>query len=271
MTAQGTAESDCGFALLIVLWAVALLTLIVAGLAAAGRTEAQLASNLRAAAAAEAAADGATYEAVFHLLDPTRAWAADGMRRTLRLSGAAATVWIDDEAGKVNPNTASPELLRALLLRLDVDTRTAEQVAAAIVDWRFPGDQPRNNGAKAPQYRAAGRDYGPPGAPFLSLDELGAVLGMTPALLDRLLPYVSILTDDAPDPARAASPVRQALIDVFGPAPATGRRPAPRTVTVTAQVAGDAGGRFTRRAAVRLGATATEPLFRVLTWEALEG
>ncbi len=259
-------RNDKGFALLIVLWAMVLLTLLVTQLTAAGRTELQLAANLRGAAAAEAAADGAVHAAVFHLLDPADPWPADGVDRALRVPGGQAVVRIEDEAGKINPNLASPELLRALLRRCDADSRTADSLAAAIVDWRFPSSQGRPSGAKDSQYRAAGRDYGPPGAPFRSVAELGAVLGMTPALLSRLEPNLSVLTDTDPDPAAAPPVVRQAIQDLRGGAAAPRRKP-PRTVSVAARVAGDAGGRFTRRAVVRLGSTPKEPLFQILAWE----
>lgn len=257
-----------GFALLIVLWAVVLLSLLATQLTAAGRTEVQLAGNLKAAAAAEAAADGAIAEAAFHLLDPASRWAADGRDRTVQAPGARAVVRIDNEAGKVNPNLAEPPLLQALMRRLGADQGSAERIADAIADWRYPGAQPRPHGAKAPEYRAAGLDWEPPGTPFRDIDELSGVLGMTPTLLDRLRPYLSVLTDTAPDPAAAAPVVLQALRDVSG-LPRGAAAPAPpRTVTVTAQATGDAGGRFTRRASIRLGATAKEPLMLVLTWEA---
>ena len=257
-----------GFALLVVLWAVVLLSLLATQLTAAGRTEVQLAANLKAAAAAEAAADGGILEAAFHLLDPASRWAADGRNHEVQAPGARIVLRIDNEAGKVNPNLAEPPLLQALMRHLDADQKSAEGIADAIADWRYPGAQPRPHGAKAPQYRAAGLDYEPPGTPFSSVDEVGAVLGMTPALLDRMRPYLSVLTDTGPDPAAAAPVVLQAIRDVSGP-PRGGATPAPpRTVTITAAAISDAGGRFTRRAAIRLGATSKEPLVRVLTWEA---
>lgn len=261
--------ADRGFALLIVLWAVVLLALLATQLMAAGRTELQLAANLRGAAAAEAAADGAVQEAVFHLLDPSDPWLADGAPRVLRVPGGRAVLRIEDEAGKINPNTASPELLRALLRRAGADGRTADGIAAAIVDWRFPSSQGQSGGAKDPQYRAAGRDYGPAGAPFRSVADLGAVLGMTPDLLTRLEPNVSVLTDTDPDLTVSPPLVRQVIQDLRGSRPTTSRRRPLRTVTVSTQVAGDAGGRFGRRAVIRLGIAPKEPLFQVLTWEAV--
>ncbi len=260
---------DRGFALLIVLWAVVLLALLATQLMAAGRTELQLAANLRSAAAAEAAADGAVQEAVFHLLNPADPWPADGAERSLRVPGGRAVLRMEDEAGKINPNTASPELLRALLRRAGAGGRTADDIAAAIVDWRFPSNQGQPGGAKDVQYRAAGREYGPAGAPFRSLAELGAVLGMTPELLARLAPNVSVLTDTDPDLSASPPLVRQAIQDLRGSRPTTSRPRPLRTVAISARVAGDAGGRFGRRTVVRLGITPKEPLFQILTWEAL--
>ena len=265
---RGERGGERGFALLIVLWAVVLLSLLATQLTAAGRTEVQLAGNLKAAAAAEAAADGAIPEAAFHLLDPATRWAADGREQQVQAPGARIVLRIDNEAGKLNPNLAEPPLLQALMRHLGADQQSAEGIADAIADWRYPGAQPRPHGAKAPQYRAAGLDYEPPGTPFTSVDDLAAVLGMTPGLLDRMRPYLSVQTDTPPDPAAAAPVVQQAIRDVFGPPRSIATPAAPRTVTITAQASGDAGGRFTRRATIRLGATNKDPLVRVLTWDA---
>ena len=235
---DGATGSESGFALLIVLWAVVLLALLATQLTATGRTELRLAANLRAAAAAEAAADGAVQDAVFHLLAPADPWPADGGER-------------------------------ALLRRAGAEGRTADGIAAAIVDWRFPGNQGQPGGAKEAQYRAAGRPYGPAGAPFRSVAELGAVLGMTPELLARLEPNVSVLTDTDPDLSASPPLVRQAIADLRGSRPTTSRVRPLRTVSISAQVVGDAGGRFGRRAVVRLGIAPKEALVQILTWEAI--
>lgn len=258
-------NGERGFALLIVLWAVALLALIGTRLTAGGRTEAQLASNLRAAAVAEAAADGAVHEAAFHLLDaPDRRWPADDQPRALRVGAVPVVVRVRDEAGRINPNTAPPELLDALLRAVGADSRAAARLAAAIADWRFPGVQKHPNGAKAPEYRAAGLDYGPPGAPFRSIDELGAVLGMTPELLARLRPHLTVAAEGEPDPARADPVVLAALRALGGGQLPDGDEDpgAARAVTVTATAA-PAGARFTRRATLRLD----QGQWRILTWD----
>ncbi|MDO9711568.1 type II secretion system minor pseudopilin [Paracraurococcus lichenis] len=264
-----------GFALVVVLWSMALLALLGARVVATGRGELALAANLRTAAAAEALADGALYEAIFHLLaGPPHRWAPDGAVRELRLPGGSARIRIENEAGKIGLNSAPPELLRALFLRLGIDEGRATRLASAILDWRSPGQRARPFGAKDPEYRAAGRVYAPPLSGFWSLDELGLVLGMTPELLALVTPHLSLYAGREPDMRFADQVVAQAVLDVAGPdraeyLAATARVDQPDVVLITAAaVTEDARrARFTRRAHVRLGAGMHGRGWKVLSWE----
>ena len=248
------------------LWAAVLLTMLTAGLTGSGRADVRLATNLRGAADAEAAADGAVHLAAFHLLDSAEPWLADGQARALTLGRVRLAIRIEDEAGKVNPNLANPGLLQALMQQVGADPATATRVAAAIAEWRFPGNASQmGGGTKAELYRRAGLAYAPWNAPFRSLQQVGAVLGMSPELLTRLGPYVSVLTDAQTDAAVAPPPVLAALGLLAG---APTQRLPPRTVTVTAEALTAGGSRFTRRATIRLAATPNEPLMQVLTWTA---
>jgi general secretion pathway protein K len=266
----GRLFADRGFALLLVLWTLVLLSLIGTRIAASGRAEAQLAANVRDAAVTQAAADGAIQEAVFHLLVAgDQHWAPSGRHR-VALPGTAVEVGIENLAGRVNPNTASPELLRALLRALGVDSQRAMALADAIADWRTPGRNARPRGAKAPQYRAAGLDYDPPESPFRSVDELGAVLGMTPELLALLRPHLTLWWDDDPDPA-FADPVVLAALRVIGAEEASsgdGRPGMVQVVGVTAEATGPHGSRFVRRAAVEIiPSAAGGGSWRLLDWD----
>ena len=266
MTKSVRGVLDAGFALIIVLWTLVLVTLLVTQLLAAGRSEAQLAANIRGAAAVQAAADGSLQQAVFHLLDQTvRHWPADGTSHTLAIAGINTLVRIDNEAGKINPNSAPAGLLNALLRRVGADTRTAATVAAAIAAWRSPLVPASEQAAL---YKAAGHDYLPPDAPFQSLDELGLVLGMTPSLLARVTPFMSLYRNGEPDSASAAPLVRAALADWSGAvAPDTNKRPDETlvTITATADVAGKV--RATRRAVVEIVGTADAVPYRILSWQ----
>ncbi len=255
---------ESGFALLIVLWTLVPIALLFAMLAAAARSDAQLTANLRSAAELEAAADGAIHSALFDLLQRGVA-SRNGPPPAMRLAGADVLVEVRSESGLVNPNTASPGLLGALLVRLGADPAQAHSVASAVADWRTPGRRSAQNGVKAARYQAAGLDYGPPGAPFESLSELGEVLGMTPALLQALAPHLTLYSDGDPDPALADPIVRAALRDLG--ATAIVSEAESRVVRITATARRSNAARVTRRAIVQIGPSPNRRGWRVLIWD----
>lgn len=263
------AASEPGFALLIVLWVLVLLALLVSEITATGRSEAELAANLRGSAVAEAAADGAEASARFHFLEGGAGhWAADDSSHRLRMGDAQVEVVIADEDGRIDLNTAPRALLAALLHRVGVAPAAADRMAAAIVDWRSPGTVPSPGGAKVAEYRAAGMRWGPPGGPFRSRGELRLVLGMTPALVALLRPHISVFGSGEVDPAAADSIVRAALADANGGIlpPWTGSEA--RTVRITARAMVGDGSRFVRTSVVRIDPASGESV--TLAWSAGE-
>ncbi|HLZ67818.1 MAG TPA: hypothetical protein VKQ29_16455 [Aliidongia sp.] len=258
-----------GFALLIVLWALVLLALIVTELGTSGRMESKIARNLMANAEAETAADGAVHEAIFHLNNgPDPGWQADGGSRHMTVGPVPVDIRLEDEAGKVNPNVAGPDLLRSLLTVLGVDRNRTELITQAILDWRG-GTPPEQEPNIAAQYQAAGKKYEPAFAPFESVEDIGLVLGMTPDLAARLLPHMTVNQIGIFDPARADPIVARALAQM--PASAAPSAPglplAYRNITITATARTADGGRFTRRALVRIGPGLPRG-YAVLVWDA---
>src|SRR5215468_3279015 len=134
-----------GFALIIVLWTLVLIGFIVAHLTASGRSEILIANNLVANSAAQAAADGAIFEAIFNLSDPKpeQRWPVDGTQRQVAVGNSRVVVRLDDEASWINPSTASPALLDALLRVAGSDPESARQLAAAISEWVGSADVPK--------------------------------------------------------------------------------------------------------------------------------
>ena len=264
------ARREQGFALLIVLLAVALLALLVTQMVPAARTEAQIAGNLRSDLVQESTADGAVYAAAFHLLDRSdKHWDADDMVHRLRLPDGTITVRITDEANKINLNTASPDLLRDLLLGVGADPTTANALAGAIVDWREI-DGPTPSADKPLLYRAAGLRYAPPEKPFRSLDELALVRGMTANLLTRLAPHLTIYSTYGPGPA-SNDPVALAAIALLrmqgGVLPFARDASGEQVVQVIATAISAAGVSFTRRAILRLDPGAQDLPCAILAWE----
>jgi general secretion pathway protein K len=201
-----------GFALLIVLWSLVLLSLLSAQLLASGRTAVTLAGNLRAAAQAQAAADGAIYMAIFHLsTGGSGQWQADGNPHAFNIGGVNGAIRVTSLDGKINPNLASTHLLTGFFQALGTAPAQASQLADAIIAWRNPATTPADAQALQAEYKRAGMAFGPPGHGFADLSELAAVIGMKPGLLASAMPHMSLFQTGDPDPALADAVVRKAL------------------------------------------------------------
>jgi general secretion pathway protein K len=98
---------DGGFALIIVLWTLVLIGFIIAHVTASGRTEIRIASNLVANSEAQAAADGAIFEAIFNLSDPQpdQRWPVGATPRQIVVGSSRVVVRLEDEASWINPST----------------------------------------------------------------------------------------------------------------------------------------------------------------------
>jgi general secretion pathway protein K len=264
-----------GFALIIVLWAVVLISLIVIHLMASGRTELHIARNLAANAAAQAAADGAIYQALFNLLDPQEdaRWPVDGTTHEFQVANSRVTVRLDDEAGRINPNTASPALLEALLNVVAGNREGAAEIASAIAEWVGSRKGSRPLSDINPDYQAAGLDYGPPGEPLESIEELGRVRGMTPELLAALRPHLTLFGPAVPNTATTDPVVAAALAEVAktspGPALTLGNI-AGLTVRISATAQGPENAVATRSAVARVGPGVARG-YVFLAWERTAG
>jgi general secretion pathway protein K len=207
------ATRDRGFALLVVLWSLVLISLLTMQILAAGRISVSLADNISAAAQAQARADGAINEAIFHLLATgPQHWQPDGALHVLVVDGGEIiSVRIRPLTGKINPNLASAALLAGLFQASGATSAQAIQLADAVIQWRSLAVSKRSMQDTLATYQKAGLRFGPPAHPFNDLSELGAVLGMPPTLLAAALPHMSLYQTCAPDPTQADFVVRQAL------------------------------------------------------------
>ena len=260
-----------GFALLIVLWTLVLIAFVVAHITASGRTEVRIAENLVDNAVARAAADGAISAAIFNLSNPRpeQRWPLDGAPRPLAVGNSRIALRLEDEASRINPNLASPQLLQALLQTLGANPQIAQRLAAAIAEWVGTAQDARPPEAVLADYRAAGLDYQPPGAALESLDELGRVLGVTPAVLAALRPHLSLYAPAEPSP-RGTDPVVLAALAAVAPAgdataPSVPTPPDILTARITAVASGPGRARVERIAVVRIGAALTNG-YAVLAW-----
>lgn len=192
-------SSERGLALVIVLWALVLLSIVAASVIGLGLNEARLTHNLKDEARAEALADAGIYHAILVLLD-SRArlkWRVDGAPYQITFADTAITVSIQDERGRIDLNTANDALLAGLFESAGLSPDAAQTMTDRIADWRSPGDLKRLNGAKAEDYRRAGYAYGPRNGAFQSVSELKLVMGMTPSLYRAVAPALTLYSKAA--------------------------------------------------------------------------
>jgi len=253
-----------GFAIVAVVWSVALLSVMALDVLAAARREAGTAEASLGRAQLDAAADAGVALTLHALLAGERA-----RPDTLMFDGIALSVVVEEESGKLDLNASSPRLLRQLFEALDVPSARAEALVAAIEDWRDQDEIPRpRGGAEAPEYRRAGRGVPPRNGVFHAVEELAEVQGFAPELVARAAPALTVYTRaPQPDRARAGPLVLQAL---GGPAgrPALELRPetaAGRVVTIRV-LAQRGGGRLERVAVARLTGNPREPVFLQGWW-----
>lgn len=110
-----------------------------------------------------------------------------------QLNGAELAVSFVSETARIDLNAAPKELLAGLLSALGASEDDARQFADRIIAWRTKATT-ETAGNEDALYRAAGRSYSPRQAPFAHVNELGLVLGIPPALVERALPYLTVFS-----------------------------------------------------------------------------
>lgn len=284
-------ERERGIALLVVIWVLALLTVLIVGFSGDARTELLLARNHYESAGARAIADAGVSLAIFGVLDPVpeTQWLADGRSRTLRYGDGTIRVSVQDEGGKIDLNAAAPEFLAGLLRTAGgLNAADAAALAQAIDEWRQPKQQ-----AAAPRGRrgAARTMVRQQANAFRVIEDLRLVPGVSREIYDRVAPFVTVYSGVGDiDPLTAPPEVLRSLPDVsaadianflsarerLGPVPgqlpplngAAGGMLAHRVLqnaTVISEGKTAGGTSFTRAAVVSLSADPSAP-YSILSW-----
>ena len=174
-----------GGALLAVLWLSAALSAIAYSLANTVRGEVERTSTavdgLRTYYLARGGVDrGILYVQWRNTIPPGSPLKYRPGNPVLRFTFPSGQAWVEvvPETAKLNINTATPLDLTRLLAAMGVDLGRAEQIAAAIVDWRTPAGITEFDAfyqSLTPSFRARH-------ASFEETEELLLVRGMTPEL-----------------------------------------------------------------------------------------
>lgn len=180
-----------GMALLLVLWAQALLTVLLGALVVDVRQQMRLAGWQRDQIKATLAAEAGLNLAVQALSDPVmkRRWLADGRAQTLSFDGARLEIQVRSERGKLDLNTAPAKDFARLLSALGASAGQAQTFAKAL-DQRRSEDQ----------------------MPLRVLEELRDLPAMDAPLYHAALAELTVWSGmETPDPAFATPAIQRAL------------------------------------------------------------
>jgi general secretion pathway protein K len=192
-----------GIALLMVLWVIAILSVVALEFSFAMRTEIHITKNLKEEAQLYVLAEGGVQRAITELIykyNPNiqalrrglmteetppekKEWMADGRVYQLPFQQGICNIRIMGEGGKVNINIVSEAVLRKIIGNMGLDEEVRDIVVDSILDWRDPDDFYRVNGAENDYYQALKEPYNCKNGNFDSLEELLLVRGITSDLL----------------------------------------------------------------------------------------
>lgn len=203
-----------GIAFLIVMWLLALLAIVLGAFTVLARSERLQARHLFEGTKARYAAEAGVHRAVMALAtpDPLQRWIPDGRQYQFEFNGAEIDIEIHDESGKIDLNAVDPAFFSRFLQGMGVEMLEADELAAALADWRDTDDLLTPGGAEDDDYEALGYPYGAKDAPFDLTSELQQIRGMNYELYAQLAPHLTLYSGlSQPNAAFAPAAVLGAL------------------------------------------------------------
>ncbi len=190
-----------GIALLMVIWILALLSVIVGEFCVTMRTQVQITRNMKetteAYYIAVAGVNAAVEQIIRQMMIPgsvrssetldageeddeaQEAWRVNTLIPSTAFGKGEYRVWIDNEGGKVNINLADKEILKAMLSGFPLEEDRKEMIADSIMDWRDKDNLHRLNGAEDDYYLFLPQPYECKDDYFDAKEELLLVRGVT--------------------------------------------------------------------------------------------
>ena len=196
------ANASRGMVLIIVLWSLFFLSALALAIAAYVRPQISLAGRLKDKAVARVLAEAGVKRAMAQIsngiganADTLKEFVPGGLFDFKSQGAGSGEFYYElvDEGRKININTAPEDVLKRFFeIVAGLDTQHAEDMAAAILDWRQPGEQARQNGAKSNYYQTLNPSYPCKGGPFDVLEEVLLVKGMTPGIYKNVSNEITI-------------------------------------------------------------------------------
>ena len=189
-----TKHGEDGFVLVSTIWIAGLLAVVATAFAITVRSHTLGGSNFYYNTKAEYVADGMARQVALTLAEPELAgisppangeavqcnWSAD----------VSVSVSVQDQGGLVDINTGSPDLFHSLFMALGANTGRATALISEMEDFRDPDSVSADGSAEPITFPS--KSFGPKNAPFSIVEELDQVPGMDAALLQQVLPLVTV-------------------------------------------------------------------------------
>lgn len=188
-----------GIALFMVLWVLVLLSGIATEFCFAMRTEVNMVRNFKEQTEAYYIALAGLNHAVYELLrnesspekkkllvdenedtaEMSSRWRMNTDIPPVPFAGGRYKVYIGNEAGKINLNTANESQLKMMLNGFEIEEREKSIIVDSIMDWRDENDLHRMNGAENDYYQSLPKPYDCKNGDFDAIEELLMVRGIT--------------------------------------------------------------------------------------------
>ncbi len=184
-----TGKEQDGIALVLVLWVLALLTVIAMGMTTVTRTEMSLSGNRVNEARLRALSDAAISMVVLRLGSQEEAdhWLPDGSVHAWRFADRDLQIRLYNESSRVDLNKTTEDTLVRLLVEKGVASADAEHAVSILRDWQDRDDSVRPQGAEDSAYKAQGMAYGSKDLMFHDVGELSLLLPP----FNQLIPLLS--------------------------------------------------------------------------------
>jgi general secretion pathway protein K len=216
-------------------------------------------------------------------------WRTNGKIYQWPVDTGTVLISIQDEAGKIDLNAATEDLLQQLFSAVGLAEAEAATLVDRLIDYRDSDQDRRPLGAEDIDYQSSDLGYGAKDRPFERADELRRVLGVTEEIYTAVAPLVTVHSgqrgidpDVAPADVLAVLGAASVVADTGNGAAeaATGaarRATRPNTsssrqraFTITTQARTVGGGVFVRKAIVELTGDRNQPI-AVRQWEQARG
>jgi general secretion pathway protein K len=251
-----------------VIWCLGLISLLAIAVIVDARYRTRVTTSLASMTAAAAAAESAVNLGIVAALARKAGRNVNFPLRCQMPGGERVTITVEQEAGKVDLNTATAAVLLRLFTALSLDPSAGARIAGNIIEFRDPdmkdGEaKPAKDGDTKPVSEKPGDSKK---IRFTTVMQLDQIAGISPALFRKAIRFVTVSSGrPEPDGNAASSELRKLLaLDQQQ----TGSAQAPSStgdMTIRADVSAGDGARFIREALVSFGIEKIRP-FRIREW-----